>query len=143
MMRIKRAAVAALCALTTLAAEAAEHEYVLDCLPGGDAGLNVAEVIRSRLELHDWRENVKSGGYHLCFRIEARQIMVPDAAYGGGYYRGGAPLYRAEIVRMLSLRVNRGAGTPSWREDSEALAEDTPQAIDQAVRALIDRLPLD
>jgi hypothetical protein len=144
MRRTKRGALALLCLMWALTVRAGGHDYSLDCLPGGDAGLNVGEVIRSRLELHDWREKAGDARFHVCFRLEARQVMVPDPVYPGpgGFYAGAAPAYRVQTVRVLSLRVSKGAGAV-WREDSEPLGEDSPAAIDEAVRALIDRLPLD
>ncbi|MBV8047089.1 MAG: DUF4136 domain-containing protein [Paludibacterium sp.] len=120
----------------SLSAWAAEPTYQLTCLPESDS-LTLADTIRTRLELHGWREAAGKPDYQLCFQQEARQEVVTDPGYYGPGPYWTPPSTRVVSIPMLTLSAS-GSGRPSWR-GSQDLGDD---GLDAAIRQLIDRLPL-
>jgi len=146
------ALLALLLALPALAAGGPVPSYRLDCVPDVGRSESLADWLRLRLSLRGLDEDTVHPALRLCFRVDAQQRIAPGPGVGvgyGGWGRGGwgggywgAPAYDVETVPVASLVVQRPDGSVYW-QDSQDAAGGSGMALQDALRRLIERLPLD
>ncbi|MCW3480829.1 hypothetical protein OL229_14875 [Neisseriaceae bacterium JH1-16] len=151
---------ALLIAVPALAADGAVAalSYKLDCLPDAGRAESLADWLRLRLSLRGLQEDQTHPALRLCFRVDAQQRIAPGSNVGigvgysrggwggngwgvGGGYRGG-PAYDVETVPVASLTAQRPDGSVYWQGNQDAAGR-SETAVQDALRRLVERLPLD
>ncbi|MDN0081275.1 hypothetical protein QU487_00685 [Crenobacter sp. SG2305] len=146
---------ALLLALPALAADGPEPSYRLDCVPDVGRSESLADWLRLRLLLRGFDEETDHPALRLCFRIDAQQRLIPSPGmgvgyggwggrgWGGGYWGYGAWwAYDVEMVPVASLVAQRPDGSVYW-QGSQDIADGSAAALQDALRRLVERLPLD
>ena len=141
-MKLAQYVAVLVCGLWALGAMASSS-YQLSCLPAS-SDLALPEWIKARLDLHGWSEAAQNPSYRLCFRRLERQQIYADPGYPGNPYypTWGAPPARVVTIPYLELSAT-GTDGAIWRAAQDLPQADSPaQSLQQALRKLIDQLPL-